>query len=242
MKALILAAGRGSRMGELTEEQPKAMVPLAGKRLCDWQITALRAAGISDIALVTGYRAHLFEAFPVTCFYNPEWQHSNMVRSMIYADSWLSSDATILSYSDIFYQKEAVQTLADSRHDISVLYDVGWLEQWQLRFTDPLSDAETFKISASGKIYEIGARASSYDEIEGQYMGLLKFTPAGWQKIQSCLAELSAKEIDKLSMTALLNHLIGQGVAVHGVPFNGLWGEVDTQSDLDVHQKRLQCV
>ena len=53
MKAIILAAGRGSRMKLLTDEIPKCLVKLRGKSLLDWQLSALRAAGITDIALVS---------------------------------------------------------------------------------------------------------------------------------------------------------------------------------------------
>ena len=59
MKAIILAAGRGSRMQNLTQKQPKCLVNLRGKALLDWQLEALRAAGISEIAIVTGYKREL---------------------------------------------------------------------------------------------------------------------------------------------------------------------------------------
>ena len=49
---IILAAGRGSRMSNLTEERPKCMVELAGKPLLHWQLSALRRAGISSILAV----------------------------------------------------------------------------------------------------------------------------------------------------------------------------------------------
>ena len=56
MKAIILAAGRGSRMCQLTEEQPKCLTKLAGKSLLEWQQEALKATGIQEIVVVGGYR------------------------------------------------------------------------------------------------------------------------------------------------------------------------------------------
>ena len=62
MRGIILAAGRGSRMKHLTSERPKCMVKLQGKPLIEWQLEALRAAGIDDIAIVTGYRHELLSS------------------------------------------------------------------------------------------------------------------------------------------------------------------------------------
>ncbi len=73
MKAIILAAGRGSRMKSLTEERPKCLVELAGKALLDWQLEALREAGVSEIAIVTGYKRELLANRGLVEFYNPRW-------------------------------------------------------------------------------------------------------------------------------------------------------------------------
>jgi choline kinase len=56
MKAIILAAGRGSRLENLTENMPKCFVKLGDKRLIDWQIQSLLAAGLGDISVVVGYK------------------------------------------------------------------------------------------------------------------------------------------------------------------------------------------
>ena len=56
MKAIILAAGRGSRMGAFTKDKHKCLLKVEGKRLIDWQIEALINCGLKDIGIVTGYR------------------------------------------------------------------------------------------------------------------------------------------------------------------------------------------
>ena len=60
-RALILAAGRGSRMGKETALKPKCFTILHGKRLLDWQIESLKASGIDEISIVTGYKTEMFE-------------------------------------------------------------------------------------------------------------------------------------------------------------------------------------
>ena len=71
MKAIILAAGRGSRMKKLTDELPKCLVELRGKTLLDWQLEALRAAGITEIAIVTGYKREMLTNRGMFDFHNP---------------------------------------------------------------------------------------------------------------------------------------------------------------------------
>ena len=60
--AIILSAGQGSRLFPLTENQPKCLIPFAGKSLLRWQTEALAASGITDIAVVTGFRTEMVEA------------------------------------------------------------------------------------------------------------------------------------------------------------------------------------
>ena len=204
MKAIILAAGRGSRMGGLTAERPKCMVEFGGKPLLQWQTDACREAGVSDIAIVTGYRKESFSGRGYRLFENPRWEATYMVRSLLCAGDWLASEPCIVSYSDIFYEAAAVRQLIKSPASFSVLYDVNWLKLWQARFADVLADAETFRIDANQRITEIGQRARDIAEIQGQYMGLLGFTPEGFAQVIRFLASFSSQEVDRLSMTGLL--------------------------------------
>jgi choline kinase len=239
MKALILAAGRGSRMGELTAEQPKCMVEFQGRSLLNWQQEACVEAGIRRVGVVAGYRREVFDDTDLMVFENPKWETTNMVRSLQCAGAWLSAGPCIVSYSDIFYEAEAVRLLMQSKATLGVLYEVNWREQWEERFENPLSDAETFRIDAAGHILEIGNRAKTMDEIQGQYMGLLRFTPESWRQVTAHLATMLPEAINNLSMTALLNQMIAAGVTVTGIPYEGVWGEIDSESDLIAHENRF---
>jgi choline kinase len=236
MKAIILAAGRGSRMGALTEEKPKCLVELGGKTLLSRQLAACREAGIKDIGIVTGYKKEAFASLPLTRFDNPRWAETNMVRSLQCAGEWLAEDNCIVSYSDIFYEPDAVRLLTARAAPISILYDVNWRAQWEARFADVLTDAETFRIEGE-RVTEIGNRAARIDNIEGQYMGLLHFTPEGWRKVSDFLTALPTQTADRLSMTELLQKLIAAGVEIIGVPYGGSWGEIDSADDLNVFQR-----
>ena len=124
MIALILAAGRGSRLRELTSDKPKCLVSLAGRPLLHWQYDALCAAGAQRLLIVRGYLAERLvpeaaglpaDAFETTV--NPQWEHSNMLSSLLCAAPWLEAafaageQEAVISYADIVYPAAHVRAL-----------------------------------------------------------------------------------------------------------------------------------
>ncbi len=237
MRAIILAAGRGSRLHEMTAHRPKGLVELGGRPLLEWQVAALKAAGISDITVVTGYRSEDIEALGYATRHNPEWADTNMVMSLLCAAALLDRP-TIVSYSDIVYGPDIVTALLEKNVPLGVAYDSEWLKLWQSRFENPLDDAESFRIDANDRITEIGLKVSDLAEIEGQYLGLLRFTPEslGWVREVTENDEVDAARLD---VTSLLNRMIANGHAIFGVKTEGNWCEIDTPSDLKVAEIML---
>jgi choline kinase len=233
MKAVILAAGRGSRMKGLTEAQPKCLLQIDGKALLELQIESLLAAGIAHIGIVVGYKKELLSGRGLTEFHNARWQETNMVSSLECADSWLSNGPCIVSYSDIFYQPSAVRNLINSAAPLAVTYDKNWRQLWEKRFGDPLLDAETFKLNANSEVIEIGQKPSSLEEIQGQYMGLLRFTPESWAEVKRIRSHLSDQQCDSTHMTGTLQLVINAGnCAISAIEYCDQWGEVDCENDL----------
>lgn len=238
MKAIILAAGRGSRMKEKTERLPKCLTELWGKSLLEWQIRAIRKAGIEDIGIVTGYHAQeIRKRYPNLCyFHNEEWAETNMVATLMKAGEWLENDDSIVSYSDIVYSASGVSALFPVNTGISLTYYTKFRSLWEKRFENPLEDIETFKLDLDSCLVEIGQQAASLDEIEGQYMGLLKFTPQGWYDAKTKMKSNMPKDINHIDMTGLLAHLLSQGMKIQAVPYGGLWLEIDNQNDLKMYE------
>jgi L-glutamine-phosphate cytidylyltransferase len=233
-RAIILAAGRGSRMGNLTSEQPKCLVEFRGKPLLQWQVDALRGAGIKEIAIVTGYKPEALSSWGLTEFHNPDWAETQMVSSLACARSWLEEDPCIVSYSDIFYSSSAAQTLLNSDADLAITFDPNWLKLWEDRFGDPLLDAETFRLNSDSTLAEIGRKPSSVDEIQGQYMGLLRFSPNGWEEFVRIRKNLSTHDCAKMHMTGMLQKVLESGrKSILALPYTDPWGEFDSNEDLN---------
>ena len=239
MKAIILAAGRGSRMKSLTDEQPKCLVELKGKALLDWQLVALREAGINQIAIVTGYKRELLVSRGLKEFYNARWAETNMVSSLACAQEWLQAEPCIVSYSDIFYSAQAVKSLINSQAILAVTYDKNWLELWKQRFGNPLLDAETFRLNSDNTLAEIGNKPKTVEEVQGQYMGLLQFTPQSWDEVLRIRTKLSSAECDRMHMTGTLQRVIEAGrIAIEAIPYELAWGEIDSAEDLMAYQNQ----
>lgn len=241
MNAVILAAGRGSRLGSLTDGCPKCLVRLGGRTLLQWQLEALRGAGVSRIAVVRGYGAERVTAPNLVAFENPRWAETNMVVSLSCASEWLSSEPCVVSYGDVVCSASTVRTLAQSASELAIAYDVNWLRLWQARFDDPLTDAETFTLNGYGGLASIGHKPTTVEEVRGQYMGLLKFTPSGWARVSRYLDSLTPGAVDRLDMTGLLSSLLVDGMRIDAVPTSDRWFEVDTARDLELYESILRA-
>lgn len=239
---IILAAGRGSRMKNFTANHPKCLVELAGKPLLHWQLSALQAADMERILVVRGYAAECLHGEFETVD-NPRWAQTNMLASLLCADPYVRNafsqgvERVVVSYSDIVYHYSHVQKLLSCTENIAITFDTQWESLWKLRFDDVLSDAETFR-QENGLLREIGGKAHSVAEIQGQYMGLLAFNACGWQTLVTLCAELG-DAMEKTDMTAFLRLLLSKDVPVGATPVAGKWCEADNETDLQQYETAL---
>lgn len=240
MRGLILAAGRGRRMGSLTEEIPKCLATVSGRTLLSHQLSAFKEAGIDDLAIVRGHLQEKIDPPEVSFFYNPLWANSNMVRSLLCANDWLEKEECILSYSDIIYPSTVIQKLAQAKGDICLVYDPRWLNLWSMRFANPLDDAESFQVSSSGKLLDIGRKNVGLTEISGQFMGLFKLTREGYSKIKNFFSNFTDDAINKLDVTSLLQLLLKSGIEITATPIQDKWYEVDNIDDLNLYNRIYQ--
>lgn len=239
MRALILAAGRGQRLGALTEDKPKCLLRVGGRPLLDWQIAALQGARLRDIAVVRGYRGDLLDGRQVTFIENTAWRKSGICASLMRARSWLEGRGGLVTYGDILYTADAVAALLNQPGEIVISYDPKWRSLWERRMTDPLSDVERFRLSSDGSVSCIGGQPRSLTEVKGQYMGLLKFSELGWRAITECHSALPPARRAEIDMTSMLQLLVAGGTRIDAVATPAGWMEIDTATDLELCEAML---
>ena len=238
MKLIILAAGEGTRLRPLTDNIPKCMVPLEGKPLLKCQIETAREVGISDIHVVCGYRADVIDYPGTTKHLNESYASTNMVSSLFCAEGEFNDDI-IVGYGDIVYQTDVIQSLMESEAGVSVVVDRLWKDYWVARMSDPLRDAETLKLSAEGNITELGKKPGSYEDIEGQYIGLTKFGKESLPAIIDFYRSLDGsilyegRNIHNMYMTTFLQLIADELMPIKAVTIENGWMEVDEPSDLE---------
>ena len=249
MKAIILAAGEGTRLRPYTLDRPKCLVEVEGKSLLDRQLEVLRSESVSPIVLIGGYRAEMLKRPDAQLRLNPRFHETNMVWTLFCAEADMD-ETLVLGYGDIVYSRETLRALLAAEADIAVTIDLDWEQYWRARNEDPLDDAETLRMDAAGNIVEIGQKPQSLAQIEGQYMGLMKFSPRGLAILREAFARakkegsIRGKAPEKAYMTDLLQLLIDQGNALRAVKVRGGWVEVDTVGDLqsEVTSARLRQI
>ncbi len=246
MKAIILAAGRGSRLKKLTKNQPKSFLKIFGKSMIQRQISNLKDSGITDIGIVVGYKGDKFKYLNEKIFTNSQWKNSNMVFSLFKAKNWLINDDIIVCYSDVIFSKNVIKNLILSRSKISLPYFSGWKKNWKMRYENPLEDLEVFLFNSRKELSQIGDTPKNYSQIMGQFMGVIKFKKGVTKRIFSIFKKLPNKIQKKFEMTKFLNFLIqSKAFKIKVIRTNSYWYEIDNFKDYkfaikDIKKKRIR--
>lgn len=245
MKAVILAAGQGQRLRPHTDTVPKALVRVHGKPIIEHTLAALRDAGVTNVSAVGGWKSETLELLGIPIHLNPRYDRTNMVESLMCARSWLAGDDVLVVYGDVLFHPRVIRALvAEKGGGVAIGVNARWRELWEARMADPLSDAETLEIDAAGNVTEIGKCATSYAQVQGQYMGLIRFSRDAVPRVLSFYDQLDrsarydGKDFDNMYMTSFLQAIADHLEPVRAVRVDGGWMEVDSIEDLELAERR----
>lgn len=243
-RAIILAAGMARRLGEAARGKPKSLVELNGRALLDRQLDVLRACGIEDVTCVVGYRPAEIAERDVRTIENTRYDSTNMVTSLFCARELLAGDTdVIVSYGDIVYEPKVLDALLRTDGEVVVAVDRGWRDLWEARMEDVLDDAETLRVADDGRLAELGRTAESADDIQGQYVGLTRFSAASLPRVLALYdgldreAAYEGRDFENMFMTAFIQLLIEAGFDVRPAWFEHGWLEIDRPEDLEAYER-----
>ena len=224
-RGVILAAGRGSRLGAITEQRPKPLVTVAGRPLIAHTIEALAAAGVRDLIVVPGYRRDALArpngaggAFGCSIEYvdNPNFEAGNG-RSLACALGQVGPGGFLVTMADHLPSRELLERVLDGDRSIPCLgVDRGAEEPWLL------DEATKVRVAPDGRIVAIGKDLEDFDGVDTGVFYLLPDL-AGYAPVPSMTAELSAW------ISAYLRR--PGGLFARDVTGCG-WHDVDTAADL----------
>lgn len=232
MKAIILSAGQGKRLLPLTENKPKALLPVAGKTIIEWQIDTLLDAGIPDIVTVTGFRADLvdelissrYSQYPaIQTRYNPFHHLSdNLVSCWVARDS-MDSDFLLINGDTLFEPALLGRVLEPAQAPITVTVD-----------TKNSYDDDDMKVTTEGTRLTRISKIINGDRIDAESIGLLAFRGSGPGLFRDAMdLTLKDKAALKLWYLSVIDKLADTGV-VGICPISGYqWCEIDFMGDLE---------
>lgn len=242
MRAIIIGAGRGSRLMPTTADTPKCFAEVAGKRLLDWTLNAFRENGISDVCFIGGYRIDAVqEEYPHLTFReNADWPNNNILVSLLHAED-LMDEPFLCCYSDVLFTPQVVESIAKCPEEIALAVDTEWLTRYEHRTEHPSDDAEkvTVQNGAVTRVHREIPENAAY----GEFIGLAKFTTTGAAALKEAYHARreefagrpyrEAKVFEKAYLIHLLQDMIENGQKMAHVDTPGGYIEVDTQQDFE---------
>jgi len=237
MKAVILAAGQGTRIRSVHGERPKCLIPVGDQTILDCQLDALATAGVREVAIVVGYKKEQIISHvrfrrigtdpQVHFIENPAFALTNNIYSLWVAREWLRGDSFVCLNADVILDPEILSFALRSTAVISMILDPEWRD-------------ETMKVITRNDLVVRMSKKISRDQFHGTYIGITTFRRAILERFFSKMAELVGAGRVNEFFNAAVQELADEGVAVGFTTTDGLaWAEIDDPLDLSFAQQNV---
>lgn len=231
MKAIILSAGQGSRLGHLTDDRPKCLIEFGGRTLLDRQLDALAANGITHAVVVTGFRDDQIEAVlarrsggpEVRTLFNPFFRVADNLGSLFIARDELAGDCLVWNGDTLVSDALMARVVGNARQDgICVTID-----------RKDAYDGDDMKVitDPDGRLRAIGKRIK--EGVNAESIGLLAFRGQGAERFRDAIDRaMRTSEGTTIWYLRVIHHLAQDGI-VSTLDISGEeWGEVDFPEDV----------
>jgi len=230
MKAVILAAGRGTRIRTIHGDRPKCLISCHGETILDHQITGLFAAGVREIGIVVGYESEQILSYVCARYsgkigrfrflFNPRYESTNNIYSLWVAREWVKGEPFLCLNADVLCDPEILRPAVATEAPISMIVDPEWRD-------------ETMKVVIrEGRVTRMSKRISP-QEYSGTYIGITTFSAEVQSRFFRAMGSLiSAGRVNEFFNVAVQD-LADRGVVVGSTSTMGLpWAEIDDPADL----------
>ena len=231
MKAIILSAGQGSRLGHLVDDRPKCLIEFNGRTLLDRQLDTLGANGISEAVVVTGFHDELIEQAiarrdggpQVRTVYNPFYKVADNTGSLFMAREELSGDCLVWNGDTLVSDALMARVVGNDRSGICVTIDR----------KDSYDDDDMKVVEEGGRLKAIGKRLP-LDTVNAESIGLLAFRSGGAEEFREAIERaMRTSEGTTIWYLRVIHHLAQNG-EVWTLDIKGEeWGEVDFPPDVE---------
>ena len=221
--AVILAAGRGSRLGDLTDDRPKCLATVGGRSLLEHQLEAIEQAGIKKVVIVTGYRARDVRRVAggrARYVHNPVWGDTNSMYSLWCARYELGDDALIFNCDVLFHPEVIDRILAAGRNHFAIDRYGGLGE-------------EEMHVALDGTRLTAMSKELPTAEVAGENVGIVRLSGRALTAVLETAGELISAGDLKVWMASAIDR-VAADYDVHAVDISDLpWVEIDFRRDLE---------
>jgi choline kinase len=231
MKAIILSAGQGSRLGHLVDDRPKCLIDFNGRTLLDRQLDTLEANGVHEAVVVTGFHDELVSQAiaarsggpGVRTIFNPFYKVADNTGSLYMAREELSGDCLVWNGDTLVSKALMAKVVGNDRGGICVTID---------RKADGYDDDDMKVVEEGGRLKAIGKRIS--EGVNAESIGLLSFRAGGAEQFRKAIeSAMRTPEGTTIWYLRVINH-IAQSSDVWTLDIQGEeWGEVDFPPDVE---------
>jgi phosphoenolpyruvate phosphomutase len=245
IQAVILAASRGSKLGDLTKDIPKCMIDIRGQPLLRRLASTFSQGNIKNITVVRGYKKETVNLPFIEYVDNDAYESTGEVSSLNAAIKNLKKPS-IIAYGDILFRHYILDQLLEAEGDIVLVVDA----LWRQKNPDPSSPTrdlvtctEEFDSSYLGngvvRLMNI-THGIPENEIHGEWIGLAKFSDVGIQILREEIQRFSKSGgLETAGLPDLLGRLLQSGSEIRVEYIAGHWLDVDNSGDLSEAQKFL---
>jgi choline kinase len=228
-KAVILAAGSGTRLRPLTNKLPKCLVPVGDTPLLGRMLEPLRQVGVSEVVVVTGYMSGAVESYvrdavlPCRCVYNPRYDEANNYYSLLVAREELDGHPFLKLDGDVIFDPKVLERVMEGPGDIRLGVDV----------REELGGEEMkAKLDDEGRVLALSKKISP-KESAGESMGVEWISPAGFEPVFDTLHQMADQGLDDEYYEYAYDQLARRGCDVRAADISGLRvTEIDDLEDL----------
>ena len=249
MKVIIIAAGQGSRLGNLTKKIPKPLLDVNGKSILERQIELFHKFGIKDIVIVRGPHKEKFHLKDVRYIEDTNYLHGEQASSLMFARTEIIGDV-VVSFGDIIFDEEILKQLLESNDEIVLSTDQNWQKSYEIRteVSQKISDFVALKNKQIIKFFKNSEEIIENSSIV-EFIGLMKLSKIGSEKIIKTCTYLEKNHIGKFHYASsfkkakiidLLEELRLKNMSIKNENINGVWCEIDTQQDLEIAKKMFK--
>lgn len=231
MKALILAAGLGTRLAPITNDRPKSLVPVNGKPILMKQIENLHENGITDITIVSGYKADILEKavhqlYPeINIIESVDYATTNNMYSAYIAREAIGENEFLMMNADVYYDSSVIGALLEDKAENAIVTDIGTYIEESMKV-----------VEVEGRLVKI-SKAITPEEALGASIDVYKFSVDGGKAFfAKCAEYIEEKKELKMWSEVALNDILPE-VVFKACPLKGRWLEIDNHDDLAAAEK-----